>query len=184
MGKIMKSVSEKFNNLKLKLGKKSQLALAGVLSAVMLIIFINGITSSSNAGKTNIEEKAETSSVLSYNQDLEKRLESIISSIKGVGETEVFVSTETSVETIYATNNEDNKSGENVNSSQTEIVFYKNGSTTTPVVKMEIYPKITGVLVVAEGVDDEKLRLMVINAVAVALDLENSKIEVLMGKSK
>jgi len=190
MGKFVKKISEKLKSIRFKLGKKSQILLAGILALIMLIIFFNGMKSSSQSttGSENKQIEAETTTgSASYEKELEERLDRIISSIKGVGEVEVFVMTETSVETIYAGNEEQKSSGEGNNATTTqsvEIVFEKNGSISTPIVSLEIYPEITGVLIVAEGVNDEKLRLLVINAVSVALNIENSKIEVLSGESK
>ena len=183
MRNFLKKVTEKFKNTGVKLGKKSQFLLAGILALVMLIIFFNGIKSG-NKGEQEKEEKEIASNVsfCGYDQELEDRLERILSSIDGLGEVKAFVMTEASVETIYAGNEEMKDSGANGSSSSVEIVFGKNGSTSTPITKVEIYPQITGVLIVAEGAKDEKLRLLVINAVSVALDIENSKIEVLAGK--
>ena len=93
-----------------------------------------------------------------------------------------------SSEFIYASDEDIKESGEGGSktiSASKSLVFSKDGSTTKAIIKLEIYPKISGVLVVAEGADDEKRRLMILNAVSVALDIENSKIEVLAGeKSK
>ena len=117
--------------------------------------------------------------------NLENRLEKIVSSIDGVGGVEAFVMTETSVKTIYAGDEESKTNGEGSNSitnKTVEIVFEKNGSVSTPVISLEVYPEIVGVLIVGEGLGDEKRRLLVINAIAVALNIENSKIEVLSGK--
>lgn len=186
MGKFLNRVKESLGKSKLKLNKKSQLVLAGILALVMVIIFINGIKTSAKKSdaQPKMNETETTTSSRSYEQQLEQRLEKIISSINGVGEVSAFVMTETSVKTIYAGNEEIKTNGENSSASTNsfEIVFEKNGTATTPIVSLEIYPEITGVLIVAEGVNDEKLRLSVINAVSVALSLENSKIEVLTGK--
>ena len=184
MGKFLNQIKEKLQNFKFKLNKKSQLALAGILGLVVLIIFVNGIRSGAEGGIEKEESQPQTMVQGSYEQQMEKRLEKILSTIDGVGNVNVFVMTETSVKTIYAGNEDLKTNGENTNSKNQsiEIVFEKNGTTTKPIVSLEIYPEITGVLIVAEGADDEKLRLCVINAVSVALDIENSKVEVLSGK--
>lgn len=185
MGKFLKGLKEKADEIKKRFGKKSQVALAGILAIIMLIIFFKGI----NASPSKSAEVGKTSSPTNENNDyvskLEIRLEKIIGSIKGVGEVNVFVMTETSVKTIYASNEERKTSVDDsgqTNSESVEIVFNKNGSETTPIVSVEIYPEVVGVLVVASGVNDEKLRLLVTNAVSVALNIENSKIEVLTGE--
>lgn len=182
MSKFLKGFTEKLSSIKGKVGKKSQMALVGVLVIIMLIIFFRGIGGSTEAESS--KSITETPKIESdYVTNLETRLESIVSSIKGIGKVQAFVMTETSVETIYATD-EDQDTSEGESASTSEIVFSKDGSTSMPVVKLEIYPEITGILIVAEGAGDEKLRLMVLNAVCVALDIENSKIEVLEGKAQ
>ena len=189
MRNFLTKLSKKFKDIRFKLGKKSQMAIAGILAIIMLIVFFNGIKSKTDDSKGGADAQfvEVEQPIVKYERELELRLEQIISSINGIGTVEAFVMTDTSIETIYAGNKEEKTSGEGANLSKTqtvEIVFEKNGSVSTPIIGLEIYPEITGVLIVAEGVNDEKMRLLVINAVAVALNIENSKIEVLSGKSK
>lgn len=181
MSKFKLKLNEFLANLKTKLGKKSQMALAGVLAIVMLIIFFGSIKN--NEPEVDNGENVETLATKDYLQSMEERLVKIVSSIKGVGKTQVFLMAETSIEKIYATDTDNSVAGDSESSSTEEIVFSKNGSESLPVVRLEIYPKITGALIVIEGGGDEKLRLMVLNAVSVALSLENSKIEVLEGSA-
>lgn len=182
MGKFLKSLSNSIKSLKTKMGKKTQFLLAGILALIMLIIFFNSIKGSQEEKGTETNNLADTTQV-SYTENLEQRLNNILSSIDGIGEVNTFVMTETSVRTIYVGDEEEKSNSDNSTTTKSiEIVFEKNGSVSTPIVSLEIYPEITGVLVVAEGVNDEKLRLIVINAVSVALGIENSKIEVLVGK--
>ena len=184
MGKFLGVIKNKLQSLKIKFNKRSQLAFAGILGLVVLIIFVNGIRSSGEVDISKEEELQQTIELGSYEQQMERRLEKILSTIEGVGRVNVFVMTETSVKTISAGNEDVKEYGENSDSKNQsfEIVFEKNGTTTKPIISLEIYPEIAGVLIVAEGVADEKLRLCVINAVSVALDIENSKVEVLIGK--
>ena len=187
MGKWLKKFSESVNQFKGKLGKKSQLVLAGILAIVMLIIFFKGVSSTASSKETENRENETKIQSGDYVEVLEMRLENILSSIDGVGKVKTFVMTETSVRTIFAGNEEVKSSTDGTSSTEsqtTEIIFSKDGSSSTPVSSVEIYPEVVGVLIVAEGVDDEKLRVLMINAVAVALNIENSKIEVLSGKGE
>lgn len=190
MGKILKSLSDKMGKMKAKLGKKSQLLLAGILAIILLIIFFDGILSGKNASSSDasVNPVEEEQAGDLYVENLETRIEAILSSLSSVSKVEAFIMTETSVQTIYATDEtkdtDSSDSGINSASSSVEIVFSKNGSVSNPIVAVEIYPEIVGVLIVAEAGGDEKTRLMLINAVAVALNVENSKIEVLLTGSK
>ena len=80
---------------------------------------------------------------------------------------------------------EENKTSGSANSDevkQTTIVFAKNGNLTYPIVVVEQLPKITGVLVVATGAKDIKLKTTLINVVASVLNVNVSNVEVLEGK--
>lgn len=183
MGKFLNGLSNSIKALKSKMGKKTQFLLAGILALIMLIIFFNGIKGGGTETKPQTDNINTQSKDIPYTENLEQRLEKILASIDGIGEVNAFVMTETSVRTIYVGDEEEKTSGDNSSTTKSlEIVFEKNGSVSTPIVSLEIYPEITGVLIVAEGTNDEKLRLLVINAVSVALGIENSKIEVLVGK--
>lgn len=170
-------------NIKNKFSKKFQLLLAMLLFVVMLIIVFSP---QKNGVKTKAEDVSKNqTNATDFITQTEKRLEKILSSIKGAGDVKVFVMANESTRFIYVSDNESEESvnGQtNTKTTSSVLVFTKEGSTTEPILELEIYPEITGVLVVAEGANDEKKRLMILNAVSVALDIENSKIEVLAGE--
>lgn len=184
MGAKLKKLTEKLNGLKQKFGKKSQMIVVLILSLVMLIIFFNGLKKpSQNEAKTKQNSEAiETKE--DYVRDLENRLENLLQSLNSVSSAEVFIMTETSTKVIYAVDEKRDESmalGDTKEvTSSSEIVFSKNGSSSTPIVSVEVYPEIVGVLIIADSTGDEKTRLMIINAVSVALNINNSKIEVLL----
>lgn len=189
MGKILEKLTEKLKGTKSKLGKKSQLIIAGILTIIMLIIFLNGILGSDKSEeKVSSAIQKESTETSDYVTGLENRLENILTSLSVVDGVEVFIMTETSTKTIYATDEKKDEDlsdgGTNSISSSVEIVFSKEGSSSMPIVAVEIYPEIVGVLVVAQAENDEKTRLMILNAVSIALSVENSKIEVLLTTAK
>lgn len=188
MGAKLKKLTEKLKNIKGRLGKKSQMVIVLILSLVMLIIFFNGIKDGSKGEADSAKTETKTSlNGEDYVSSLELRLESLLESLSNVNSADVFIMTETSSRVVYAvdeTKDESTSAGEKTEiSSSTEIVFSKDGSISTPIVAVEIYPEIVGVLIVVDAEHDEKARLMIINAVAVALNINNSKIEVLTSKS-
>ena len=80
-------------------------------------------------------------------------------------------------------NSSSTQNGENsIESIQTTIVMAKDGSVTSPIVTIELLPKITGVLIVASGASDIKLKTTLINATASVLSVNISNVEVLEGK--
>ena len=181
--KWWKNIKENLISFKLKFDKKGKLLLALILSIVVLVIFGMALKGTKSQQKeVTKEDNGSSVGMQDFISSTENRLENILGAIKGVGGVNVFIMTNQSTEFIYVTDDSvdksqaDNRLDEVLSSS---IVFSKNGSESKPILKLEIYPEIVGVLVVAEGANDEKKRLMILNAVATALDIENTKIEVL-----
>jgi stage III sporulation protein AG len=175
MSKLFKS--------KILSNKKVQLAVAAVLSFVLLLICFND----NNHALTKSESKEALESDITTSEDyeinVENRIVSIVNSINGISDAKVFVYTKSSIEIIYAEDKEVKTSGgENGSSTELEsIVFSKDGTKTSAVVIKKNYPKIEGVLVVAKGANDEKKRIMIINALATVLDINITDVEVLAG---
>ena len=113
----------------------------------------------------------------------EDRLENVLSSMKGISGIEIFVYVTSSEEVVYLSDKESNQSTGGTNSLKETTVFNKNGSSSSAVVVVTKYPKIEGVLIVAGGVSDVKLKLKIIDAVSCILSIAPTNIEVLEGKS-
>lgn len=184
MKNIFKKINEFSLNVKSRFGKKFHLVVACLLAIVVVIIFLSSFNKTTNKVSGEVIENKNLSAT-DFITNTEERLEKILSSIKGAGNVKVFVMANESTRFIYAADKNIKESGTGEHKAQTtssSIVLSKDGTKTEPIIEVEIYPEITGVLVVAEGANDEKRRLMILNAVSVALDLENTKIEVLAGE--
>lgn len=96
---------------KLKKDKKLLLTVAaGILGIVFIVISEFIPKSSYKKAETGEQNK---NSVSSYEETLEKRLESIISSVDGAGRVQVMVTLDTSEQTQYAKDEKENsKSGD------------------------------------------------------------------------
>ena len=138
--------------------------------------------------------QSDTNESIVNNEDVsreEKRLEKILSHINGAGKTSVMITRDTGVEKVLAQNIKINKTaagdrkdtgGENTETELAEVretVMSGSGSSQMPFVTREIFPKIRGVLVVAEGAGNEQIRYNIKNAVAAVLDVPYYKIQVL-----
>lgn len=99
---------------------------------------------------TDNKETNNTYSVVEYKNDMENSLKSILTKIQGVGETEVLLTMESSVEGVYLENN----------------------TTKTK----DIEPVIRGVVVVCEGGDQPLVTARVLNAVTKALNISSAKV--------
>ena len=130
--------------------------------------------------KQSIEN--DTEKIKSENcEKTEQKLAEILSNVKGVGEVRVMIEYSEGKESIIAENrkSENNSQSENTqNKNESEIAFSNNN----PVVLKEIYPKVKGVIVVAQGGDNVEIKNQIISAVMSLLDLDANKIEVLTMK--
>ena len=115
---------------------------------------------------------------------MEDKLKTILGKIKGAGDVEVMLSVDGGKSVLLASD------------SQTTTVSGKNSETTTsvvaspiilessgsPMVIGEVLPNITGVVVVSSGAKDVQVRLNILSAVKTLLNLEETKIVILIGE--
>lgn len=172
----------------LKKNNNLQLAIAGV-AAIALVVFI--LTSTAGMGGNQADNAPASGSAQAASAEtvsLESRLEQILSSVEGTGNVKVLVTYETGPEIVPAvkTDTQSNSSdGSNTGQKTTSTtenrepmtVQGKNG--TEPIVLVQKEPVILGVLVVAEGASDLDVRLRLMQAVQVALQIAPARIEVL-----
>lgn len=114
-------------------------------------------------------------------ESTEQKLAEILSNVKGVGDVKVMIEYSEGKESVIAENrkSENNLQSENTqNKNESEIAFSNNN----PVILKEIYPKVKGVIIVAQGGDNVEIKNQLISAVMSLLDLDANKIEVLTMK--
>jgi stage III sporulation protein AG len=169
---------------KLKGIKNIEVIIACVLGAVILLVYFSSFTST---GGSNVVE-LEYSSSTSYAEELELRLSTTLSAIAGAGNVRVMLTLESGPELVIATSSDqkttisqsgDNKS-ENITVIEDPIIVTQNG-TSSPLVLMEILPTVKGVVVVASGADDVRVKLDLLNAIQALLDVDNSDIKIFVG---
>lgn len=140
--------------------------------------------------------KNKSAEFISINENEEKRLEALISKIEGAGNASVMITYESGIEKVAlqnkklstATNDDFDKSeeggkSESETTEEWQAVMNGSGSSQTPFITKEICPKVRGVLVAADGADDEIVCLNITNAVSAVLDVPYHRIKVLK-KSK
>ena len=162
---------------KLKGIKHIEIVVALVLGAIMLLIYISSLSSGTNKQSST----QSVTSISSYSNFLENKLANVLSQIEGAGNVSTMITFESGTEYIYATD-EETKTNTNSTSggettSQTTIKTPKED-----LLVKEVLPKISGVVVVATGARDAKVKLEIVKAVQAVLDVPISKIEVLIGK--
>lgn len=160
--------------------------------------------SSFQGGGTGSKSGDEISSVGSYGtgqeeyaEQLEARLEEILSGVEGVGRVKVMVTLASSEELVLEKDKPSSRSQTNETDSQggtriitqtendEETVYITEGSNSTPYVVKTIVPKVEGVVVVAEGCGRGSIDKNVTEIVQALFGVEAHKVKVVkMGEAK
>ena len=196
----LKKVKEK---LKQKDGENNKKTIENlVVFAIILIITIvainyiwsddskkQTITNDSNK-KLAMEEANKQNEINDNNENIEERLENILSNIKGVGKTQVLLSySQTSqIIPIYdedssssTTEEKDSGGGTrtvNENSTKKEVKYEENNGVKTQITKSFVNPKIEGAIITAQGANDATVKTNIIQAVEAVTGLATYKIQV------
>lgn len=140
--------------------------------------------------KTQNENKTKSINETSISNDLEQRLEVILSNISGVGDVKVFINYSESSETVamYNENSKTSVTEETDTSggvrkveesnSQKDIVYQENNGSKVPIVQKTVEPKIEGAIITAKGAKDINIKTSIIQAVEAATGLATHKIQV------
>lgn len=158
--------------------------LLAVGAAVMLLIYFSPVQKESTNGKTNTSISLNSS----VNQE-QALLEETLSSILGAGKVRVMISYATGtvlepakdVESSVNTQKQKGETSESEVTTQNEssktVTVYQNGQN-TPLILVERKPEIRGVIVIAEGAGDVRVKLDLINAVRTVLNISADKVDV------
>ncbi|EIA22904.1 Stage III sporulation protein AG, partial [Candidatus Arthromitus sp. SFB-2] len=119
----------------------------------------------------------------SYEDKVKLELKNILSKVRGVGEVDVVIHFEGGEERIPALDSEksntvieerDSNGGNRVNNNNkdgTKVVMSNQGNSTEPLILKTYNPKIVGILIVAEGADDNKLSYKLTKMVSSLYDI-------------
>ena len=174
-----------------------------VIILIITIVIINYVWNgdkSSNKTITNSvgkqlasTENTQSQSInqsVSNNNDLEKRLEEILSNINGVGNVKVFINYSETSETVAMYNEnaktsvteETDTSGGlrkiETTDSQKEIVYQENNGNKEPIIQKVVQPQIEGAIITAKGASNINIKTSIIQAVEAATGLATHKIQV------
>lgn len=134
-----------------------------------------------NGSLKNINVTAEA-----YVSQLEKKINSMISQIDGVGSSEVVITLENGIENVYAnserktSDSNENLSGKstNRNDTQHDVVIIDGSSGKQALIVTQKEPTVKGVVVVCEGADNSVIVKRVTDAVTKSLDIKTSRVSV------
>lgn len=143
--------------------------------ALVIALVVNGVGAGSGrdvVSSTDIE-------------DTEERLASVLNKIAGVGDVKVMISYEGGMKKVIAydvvSSNDKTTTGdkntEYISENRSPVTVSVSGAS-SPLVLQELKPEITGVIVVAEGASNLKVKLDLTSAVKTVLNISSEKVEV------
>ena len=115
---------------------------------------------------------AEFKNTVEYIETLEKKLEEILSHIQGIGEVYVMITLQESEEVVVE---------KDLTKEQEQTIYETEGSNAVPYVAKTIFPKVEGVVVVAQGAGTGKNTQNIIEIVQALFDIAVHKIKVAAG---
>lgn len=187
-----------FNEIKESIKKQKKnlpfLTIAGIMVGI-LIIFMGKYFSSEtldvySKDQESIKGVGMTSAEEEYKEKIEKQLEDILSKIDGIGKVDAMVyiksgeekvpvyNENTSANVTEETDSSGGKRTTNQNNTGSSVVVGNDGSSSEPFIKRVDAPDITGIVIVAEGVDDEYKRTTLVKTVCNLFDIPSSKVNI------
>lgn len=176
--------------------KKIENIVVLIVIVIIVIIAINYIWSdenkqtSKNEVEQNFGKQLATTNESKEKEDLEEKLENILSKIEGVGNVKVVITYSESSEVI-AMYNEDNKDstieetdsggGKRItkeNDTKKQVIFEEENGSKVPMTQKVITPKIEGAVVTAVGANNALIKNNIIQAVEALTGIATHKIQV------
>lgn len=171
-----------------------------IIVLIVTIVIINTIWNSNK--QTTKQENSINTKQLAYkeqnneniettgSEELEKKLENILSKIEGVGNVNVCINYSESSEVVamynenskVSTTEETDTSGGlrkiQQTDSQKDIVYKEDNGEKTPITKKVVQPKIEGAIITAKGASNANTKANIIQAVEAVTGLATHKIQV------
>lgn len=177
-----------FKNLNEKDKKKIYSLLSlGVICAIALIVMPSfSKKESEEEKKVSVDKQAQVEQT-NNNSSLEAKLKNVLSQIEGAGELDVMITFESSQEiqpaynsnsTTENTKEVDSQGGERTTTTSSENKTMITSGSSNPVVIKTNEAKIKGVIVVATGANDAKVKETLYSAVQTALQISGHQVEI------
>lgn len=124
---------------------------------------------SENAEADAAPQKTAEENTEEYTKALEKKLEDILSRIKGAGEVHVMITLQESEELVVE---------KDVAEQKEQTVYQSEGNESVPYVVKTIFPKVEGVVVIAQGAGTGKVTQHITEAIQALFPIKVHKIKV------
>ncbi len=166
---------------KIKRVKHIEIYLTIIVALIIIAIYLSslGLGSSkqtSTNDKNNSNSPTTFSTSAEYVDYLENKLDNVLSSVQGASNVNVIITLESGFEYEYATE-EETKQTSSGSVTTTKLVLVDG----KPVVVKEYYPTIKGIVVVAKGAQDVKVKMDILTLIQTVIEVENAKITILAG---
>jgi len=176
-----------------KEGFTEKILMSVVLLVIIAVVFIftakedKTILSTDPEAQTVAAVPADSSGISALEKSVEEKIAANLESIKGVGKTKVLVTFTSGLKKEYArdesvtkrTSKETDKEGgtrETVEVTETNHIVIAGN--TNPLVVVEQRPQVEGILVIAQGANDPKIKEQIFEAVKTLMNIPPSKISV------
>ena len=178
-----------------------------VVFVIILVVTIVAINMIWKEDKQNPSEQDDTKVLAQKNQtiqekesqvveqnELEQKLEAILSKIEGAGNVEVLITYSQSSElvpvynessTVSTTEESDQQGGTRKieeNTKQKEVIYEENSGQKELVTQKVINPKVEGAIILAEGAEDSTVKTNIVQAVEAVTGIATHKIQVFTSK--
>lgn len=180
-GKLKEQGKKMLN--KIKTIKNIEIIIGVVIIAVIALIYstvTSGDKKNADSGSGG-STATQSGSYGSITDGLESKLAGILANIDGAGKVQVMITFDATAEIVTAATTNTHKNSGSGSTTVTEtvspIIVTNNGKSELIVIK-EIMPEIRGVIIVADGADNIKVRLALMRAAEAVLKVNANQIEI------
>ncbi len=174
MNEKIKALSEFF-----KSGKqdKIRVLILAVAAFGIILIVLSSLSESEDSGAEETTAKSQGFSEAEYSENLENKLEEMISSLAGAGRTKVVITLECDYETVYAKDGSYSRD-ELSSDEKSEYIIIDSSEQEDGLVLKTVTPKVRGAAVLCEGGADAGVRQAVSEMLSALLDIGTNQISV------
>ncbi|HCJ76620.1 MAG TPA: stage III sporulation protein AG [Roseburia sp.] len=184
----MQDFMQKIKEKKLKRSDWLILVLAGIL--ILIIALPTDTKGKKQAEETKENLSKETDTMEASKDEIERKLEAILEKIDGAGEVKVMITYQDSgTQVVEKDKNTSANSVEESDSTgggrstkeqqlQESTVYDEADAGNTPFVSKELLPKVEGILIVASGGDNQKVKQNISEAVLALFQVEAHRIKI------
>lgn len=155
---------------RLKNNKYSYLVLIGLIGVLILTLSFSNNAPKNNESRINDDFDAK------YIQELEIRIENILSTINGAGECEVMINTISTTESVYVKENKKSSDDSSFESEDSILTMTDGQGNQYAVLTKKILPQISGVIVTCKGGKNIKVKAEVTQAVCTVLGIGSNNV--------